>query len=303
MTKGERGEDLIHIEAFEYYYAMGKSRTLQKVADHFDRSVATLQHWSHWYDWRKRIKDRENEIARRLAEEVISEAVKDRRQYQLLLKAMIGKGYEDFKAGVIKPATVTDLINLMRMEIVLTESTDDLTRRMTYQGPSITREISMREVITGGGEFEYDDEMARRISEAIIESAARPVEGDGGEDEPRGLAAAEEGPDEQLASQAMVRDSGEREDTEGVHSSPEGPLQVGDFRGEPAELEDALYPESLDATLQPDFEPSGRVAGPGSGSDDAGGASDADGPEEMESEGQATAEQQPGDEQRRGDKR
>jgi hypothetical protein len=271
MAVGEREEELHHKEAFEYYYALGKDRSIKAVSEHFSYSFNTVSHWSHWYGWRDRIRDRDNEIARRLAEEAINEAVKDRKTYLLLIKAMIGKGYEKFKLGDLVPSTVTDLINLMRLEMSMTDNTDDLTRRMTAQPPTITRELTFREVMTGGGEFPLDEELARRISEAIVANTAGPTEGDGGADIPSGMADGETRILKQLAPHSVVRDSGEREGEEGVRGGPEGPLQERDIRGKFAELEDAIYSESLDATFQPDGGPSERTAGPsGDGDSDVG---------------------------------
>jgi len=175
-----RTEQIHHTEAFEFYYALGKDRSLQKVADQFVIELTTAQHWSSWFKWKERIRDRDNELARELANKMMLSAVKDREAYQSFIRGMIANGMEKFQAGVLVPHTVTDIINLVRLELMLTESTDDLTERMEERTPGKTvRELTIREVTTGGNGHEpMDPALARRIAETISEYPAGAVAGD-----------------------------------------------------------------------------------------------------------------------------
>lgn len=56
------------LEAFEYYYQLGKTRTLEKVAKKFGKNLSTIKRWSRQFDWQKRIDERDRAIAERAAE-------------------------------------------------------------------------------------------------------------------------------------------------------------------------------------------------------------------------------------------
>ena len=159
-----RYENLRHKEAFEFYYALGPDRTLDAVADKFGVTLSTVQHWSHFFSWRERLTDRDNEIARRYAEESMREAVKNRIEYSKLIQRLMQRAEEKFRNHELEPQTITDVVRLVQLEIQLAESTDELVKRVDSTGRTLVREMTLREVIGD----EYDEQLARRIAETIV---------------------------------------------------------------------------------------------------------------------------------------
>jgi len=50
----------IHRAALAYYFALGKDRTLEKVAQHFNMKKSLVERWSMNWDWKTRISNLEN---------------------------------------------------------------------------------------------------------------------------------------------------------------------------------------------------------------------------------------------------
>lgn len=184
-------ESELQNNVFEYYYALGKGRSLGKVAEKFEVKLSTVEHWSNYFGWRDRIMDRQNEIARELARDIIRDAVKDRKEYREFIKSLINKGVERFNNEKLEPETISDVVALIKADIALTANTGEMVEQVGAGGRTIIRELSMEEILGGGNGF--DVRLARRISETIVEHSKRPVTGDGGPDEPGGMAESQEG--------------------------------------------------------------------------------------------------------------
>jgi len=58
-------------QAFEYYWGLGNTRTLKKVAEYFGVSQRTVENWSMSFNWRRRINMRDLEIADDMSEDSI----------------------------------------------------------------------------------------------------------------------------------------------------------------------------------------------------------------------------------------
>ncbi|WP_199615049.1 hypothetical protein [Paenibacillus alkalitolerans] len=51
-----------HIEAFDYYYSLGESRSLGKVAQNFGKADSTIKRWSSEFAWADRVQQRDHEL-------------------------------------------------------------------------------------------------------------------------------------------------------------------------------------------------------------------------------------------------
>lgn len=61
-------ETLRHAEAFEYYYSLGKDRSLKSVASRFKVDERSVARWSRNFNWQGRIVQRDMELAKKLQE-------------------------------------------------------------------------------------------------------------------------------------------------------------------------------------------------------------------------------------------
>jgi hypothetical protein len=74
----ERATERMRNDAFEIYYRMGQGRSYSRVAAEIHRSLVVVNNWGSKYEWPQRVKEREEEIRRRVAEHVVSEEVETR---------------------------------------------------------------------------------------------------------------------------------------------------------------------------------------------------------------------------------
>ena len=82
-------------DAFEYYYGLGLDRSLSKVSRKFGRPLGTLQTWSARYDWDGKVREREAELDRRLAEVAAGDAAATRMVYTRKLDLLMDKLIND----------------------------------------------------------------------------------------------------------------------------------------------------------------------------------------------------------------
>jgi len=100
-----RHENLEQRFAFEVYYSLGPSRSLEKLHSKYlelvnpDRkkppTLKTLQNWSKWFNWQERIRKREQEVGIRLAEVNTELAVKSAEDILKLLVAELRTAFDD----------------------------------------------------------------------------------------------------------------------------------------------------------------------------------------------------------------
>lgn len=112
-------EKEVHKQAFEYYYAMGKTRNLREVAKEFNKSLTSVHNWSQSFDWKSRIELREQETSKMLEKRTNETIVDIKAKYHTFLKAMIAKAIEDFKKEKIVIETPLDLVRIIQMDMEL----------------------------------------------------------------------------------------------------------------------------------------------------------------------------------------
>ena len=64
----ELRETLEKAEAFEFYYMLGKGRSCSLVAEEFQVSLRTVYNWSRWFNWQKKVRERDIENATKIAQ-------------------------------------------------------------------------------------------------------------------------------------------------------------------------------------------------------------------------------------------
>lgn len=123
-VQGISKETLKHQEAFDYYYGLGESRSLQQVATKYKRSLNTIAKWSSSFNWQRRVAERDRKIALQLQRELDKQIVEDKKQYHSIIKASINVYLKNLKAGNVKIDSVKDLVALINCDIPIMEMLD-----------------------------------------------------------------------------------------------------------------------------------------------------------------------------------
>jgi len=125
-------EDLEHIEAFEYYYALGQDRSLKKVAEKFGVPYKKVCGWSQRYKWKEKIEKRNAKIANKLAERTDDyivkqrdKAVKEIKSSLRLVEKLIKNAKKKFKRGELN-------VNAIHEVRQLVDSQERLIRTLFY---------------------------------------------------------------------------------------------------------------------------------------------------------------------------
>lgn len=123
MNYGEpkkQEEKLYHIEAFEYYYALGNDRTLAKVAKYLKKNQRTVYNWSRQFGWQARIKERDEEVAKKLVEKNKEAVIDEKVQYRKVIKLAMAKLIKELQSEDFKSKGIQDLERLIKLDLLLT---------------------------------------------------------------------------------------------------------------------------------------------------------------------------------------
>lgn len=112
-------ETLRHMEAFEYYYALGLDRSYAKVAEQFSVTTQTVEKWGKAFQWRKRVITRDLEAGKKLRERNETTLLDEKERYRKIIKASLASYIEELKKGNIKVTKVGDVINLIELDLKL----------------------------------------------------------------------------------------------------------------------------------------------------------------------------------------
>jgi len=88
-TAAQKKESALTLRAFEYYYGLGDSRTLSKVAKKFNRTLGSVEGWSSKLKWRDRVRQRELDVAANIAKEGFEQATEVNKRILSIIKASV----------------------------------------------------------------------------------------------------------------------------------------------------------------------------------------------------------------------
>ncbi len=160
MAKRLRKETAAQERAFEMYYGLGFARSYRAVAKKLGISVATVKLWGGSFTWRKRVGERDLEVARTVSDRTLKgEAETKERQVQIVQMAMIhvAKAIAEAKVKV----TIGDLDRLIRLERFLSNEPDSRTEHVIGDLSGRTRE-ELRAMLA------QEIEMARKLRPAAV---------------------------------------------------------------------------------------------------------------------------------------
>ena len=109
-----------HKKAFEFYYGLGESRNYKRVAKEFGVSIGAVKLWGRSFSWKRRIGERDAEVARALADENTKDGMERAARNRKIVGLALVQVAKAIAEGKVKP-TISDLDRLIRLEEFLRE--------------------------------------------------------------------------------------------------------------------------------------------------------------------------------------
>lgn len=114
-------ETLRHLEAFEFYYALGNDRSYPQVASRFTVSLTSVKKWAKEFQWQERVKERDIKNAKSLSEITDETLIATKTKYIDIIQDTLRQYCIALQSGSVKINSVQDLERLARLEISLRE--------------------------------------------------------------------------------------------------------------------------------------------------------------------------------------
>jgi transposase len=115
--------------AFEVYYGLGYGRSYESVARKLGVSVSTTKLWGRTFEWQRRVRERDLDVARTVADRTIKGETEHKdRQLQIVHMALLQVA-KAVAEGKVK-ANISDLDRLIRLERFLSNEPDSRTEHV-----------------------------------------------------------------------------------------------------------------------------------------------------------------------------
>lgn len=153
--KNQLKESFLQQEAFEFYYELGDTRTLQLVADKFERHVQTVKTWSSELGWQRRIEERTRRIAEVAKTEIDKTIVQNRKVYKSTTQAILAELNNRFAKAIennklsdipLKVESLQDLERLIKMDVLMLSTVEDLTK-LGLDETKIMKEAKLKAIL------------------------------------------------------------------------------------------------------------------------------------------------------------
>ena len=117
-----------HKRAFEIYYALGERRSYRSVAQRLGVSPSGVKLWSQSFGWQQRVRDRDADTARQLADRSLSSGLSERDRNLKMVRGALLRLARGIHDGTVK-MQMGDLDRLIRLEEHLVTPADDFMTR------------------------------------------------------------------------------------------------------------------------------------------------------------------------------
>lgn len=107
--------ELKHLEAFEFYYALGSDRNLKSVAQKFNKGVRTVEGWASKEKWQDEVRNRNFALVRANRDNNLLAQQEEAKDYKKLARALLGQYMEKIKKEQIEIKSVGDLERLVNV--------------------------------------------------------------------------------------------------------------------------------------------------------------------------------------------
>lgn len=127
--------EIKHIEAFEFYYAMGSARSYEKVAQEFNKSLTTVGKWGKSENWQEEVKLRDIEQLKENRRLSLLGRRNKAKEYKKIVEASIGQYVDKLKKGKIEIKSVKDLETLIKLQGYLDDFVLNGEEKVLYDSP------------------------------------------------------------------------------------------------------------------------------------------------------------------------
>ncbi len=107
-----------HKKAFELYYAQGEKRSFPRLAKELGVSMAALKVWSKSFSWQKRIRERDAQAVRQMADQTLQSTVAESSRNKRIVQMALVRLAQAIASGQIK-MMMGDLDRLVRLQAFL----------------------------------------------------------------------------------------------------------------------------------------------------------------------------------------
>jgi hypothetical protein len=115
-----------HRKAFEVYLALGEKRTYRAVAAQLGVSVSTIKLWSRTYGWPARLRERDAQLAREIADRTRSDGIVGNERHLRIVRAALIRLAKGIAEGKIR-MQLSDVDRMIRLERELSGADRDPT--------------------------------------------------------------------------------------------------------------------------------------------------------------------------------
>ena len=117
--KRNKIETLACRDAFEHYYSLGESRSMQKVAIEVGKSLPTIKRYSVSFNWRTRVEQRDLSIADKVEKQTIATVVNSKARYREIIHDLTDEFVRAVADGKIKVRNILDFERIVRLDMEL----------------------------------------------------------------------------------------------------------------------------------------------------------------------------------------
>ena len=125
----QQGESAQAYEAFDTYLKMGTERSCRKVAQQLSKSDTIIRRWSSAWNWQKRVRDYDAELARIEFAEA-KKAVKEMQERQIKLSKLLQKkafdALKELDASELTPQKTASIADAIVSAYRLRKEADDI---------------------------------------------------------------------------------------------------------------------------------------------------------------------------------
>ena len=147
-----------HKKAFEFYYGLGEGRSYKQVAEEFNVSLGAVKTWGRNFGWKRRVGERDGEIARSLADQNLKDGVERATRNRKFIGMALVQVAKAIAEGKVK-VTLSDLDRLIRLEEFLREEAPEQPMQVIIQWSEVDKDgniVTRREYPDGTSADEED---------------------------------------------------------------------------------------------------------------------------------------------------
>ena len=112
-------ESIRQQQAFEYYYMLGKDRSIAAVARQFGVTAPSVSVWARNHNWYARVEERDEKNMATIRAANDKQVIEQMEAYRKIISASVAEYIKGLKNNNVKIETVSDFARLVRLDMEL----------------------------------------------------------------------------------------------------------------------------------------------------------------------------------------